>query len=254
MTDEPDKLRSIDPAAFATRPALPKRFYKSAAAAENEGGFGVALDDRPVRTPGRSFLSVPTLAFAEELAGEWAAQEGHIDPVTMPLTRLVNSAIDGVAINRAEVAAEIVRYAGSDLICYRTDAPDRLVQLQRDLWDPVLGWAEQELGARFFLSEGIRHVEQPPRALEAVGDALPSDPLSLAALNLMTTLSGSALISFAVWRGMLEPAEAWRAAHIDEEAQEELWGVDGEAMQRRAARWRDFSAAARCLELLKPVS
>jgi chaperone required for assembly of F1-ATPase len=252
MTDEPEKPRTIDPAAFATRPALPKRFYKSAAALEHEGGFVVALDGRPVRTPGRSLLSVPNRAFASELAGEWDAQGTHIDPVTMPLTRLVNSAIDGVTNTRDDVAAEIVRYSGSDLICYRADGPDRLVRLQRDIWDPLLSWVEQELGARFFLSEGIRYVEQPPKALEAVGGALPDDPLRLAALNLMTTLSGSALISLAVWRGAIGPAEAWRAAHIDEEAQEELWGVDGEALLRREARWRDYSAAARCLELLKP--
>lgn len=251
MTDEPEQPRAIDPAAFATRPALPKRFYQVATSAENENGFGVALDGRPVRTPGRSFLSVPNRAFAEALASEWEAQGTHIDPVTMPLTRLVNSAIDGVANTRDDVAAEIVRYAGSDLICYRSDGPDRLVQLQRDIWDPVLRWAEQELGARFFLSEGIRYVEQPSKALEAVGSMLPSEPLPLAALNLMTTLSGSALISLAVWRGAIGPAEAWRAAHIDEEAQEELWGVDGEALLRREARWRDYSAAARCLELLK---
>ncbi|MCJ8141376.1 ATPase [Ancylobacter sp. A5.8] len=250
MSDEKPAPRAPDPAAFRTQPALPKRFYTLAAAVPHESGFAVALDGRPVRTPGRRPLSVPGLAFAEALAQEWQGQGEQINPLTMPLTRLVNSAIDGVAANPAEVAAEIVRYAGSDLLCYRADAPPKLVMLQRDIWDPVLRWAEVELGGRFVLSEGIRYVEQPAKTLDYFAAALPRDPLRLAALNLMTTLSGSALLSLAVWRGTISAQEAWRAAHIDEEVQQELWGKDREAELRSEQRQKDFYAAVRALRLI----
>ncbi|GAB4068870.1 ATPase [Ancylobacter sonchi] len=227
-----------------------KRFYKEASAAPGPDGFQVQLDGRPVRTPGRHPLSVPGEALAREIAAEWAGQGETIDPLSMPITRLVNSAQDGVAGAMEAVGAEIVRYAGSDLVCYRTDGPDKLVALQVQLWDPVLDWAQARFGARFLLAEGVMHVTQPPASLEAVATQLPDEPLRLAALSLMTTLSGSALIAFAVLHGRLTAEEAWRAAHIDEEVQEQAWGSDSEAERRRQARWRDFAAAVRMLDLL----
>lgn len=243
-----------DPAVVARlggKPVMPKRFYKQAAAAPADAGlFRIELDGRPVRTPGRAHLAVPSLPLAEAVAAEWAAQGETIEPMTMPLTRLVNSAIDGVEANANEVAAEIVRYAGTDLLCYRADGPEKLVTLQRELWDPVLAWAREEFGARFVLSEGVRHVEQPKETLERIALKLPTDSLHLAALNLMTTLSGSAVIALAVWCKHLSALDAWRVAHIDEETQEELWGTDHEAQLRRESRWRDFTAAAQCLTLL----
>ncbi|WP_248310405.1 ATP12 family protein [Bosea sp. 117] len=225
----------------------PKRFYTRAEAAAGEGGFRVELDGRPIRTPGRNLVAVPSRDTAEALAAEWAAQGERVDPMTMPLTRLVNSALDGVARDPRAVADEIVRYAGSDLLCYRAEAPERLVDRQTLHWDPVLDWARDTLGARFILTQGIIFVDQPPSAVAAVDEALPADPLRLAALNLMTTLSGSALLALAVWHGLLSPEAAWAAAHVDEDVQIEMWGEDAEAMERRAARWRDFSAAAALL-------
>lgn len=236
---------------FTERKPLPKRFYKEAGAAATEGGlFRVELDGRPVRTPGRHLVAVPSRALAQALAQEWQAQGEFIDPMTMPMTRLVNSALDGVAPNMAEVGDEIVRYAGSDLLCYRTDNPAQLVALHTELWDPVLAWARERFGAIFMLSEGVVHVAQPPRTLELIAGALPDDPLRLAALNLMTTLSGSALLALAVAHGHLDVDMAWRAAHADEEVQEQLWGTDAEALDRRARRRRDFEAAARVYALL----
>lgn len=230
---------------------LPKRFYTEAAAREaGEGLFRIELDGRPVRTPGRNVVAVPSRALAEAMAQEWAAQDEQIDPLGMPLTRLANSALDGVAGAMEEVGGEVVRYAGSDLLCYRADAPDQLVALQAELWDPLLDWMRENFGATFMLSEGVVHVAQPSRTLEIVAGLLPDDPLRLAALNLMTTLSGSALIALAVARGRLTAEEAWRAAHADEEIQERLWGSDAEALARRATRFRDFSAAARLFALL----
>ncbi|WP_371346730.1 ATP12 family chaperone protein [Ancylobacter sp. IITR112] len=235
---------------FAERKPLPKRFYTRAEAAPVDGLFRVELDGRPVRTPGRHLVAVPSEALAQALAQEWQAQGEFIDPMTMPMTRLVNSALDGVAPNMAEVGDEIVRYAGSDLLCYRTDNPAQLVALHAQLWDPVLGWARERFGASFMLSEGVVHVAQPPRTLELIAAALPDDPLRMAALNLMTTLSGSALLALAVAHGHLDMVQAWRAAHADEEVQEQLWGTDAEALARRATRFRDFEAAARLYALL----
>ena len=237
-------------AAAGGRP-LPKRFYKAAAVIEaGEGLFGVALDGRSVRTPGKRVLAVPSRELAAAIAAEWAGQGEVIDPLSMPMTRLTNSALDGVEDARTEVAEEIVRYAGSDLLCYRADYPAKLVDRQVEHWDPVLAWGREDLGAVFVLSEGIRHVEQPPRTLDLVRAALPEDALRLAALNLMTTLSGSALLAIAVWRGRLSAEQGWRIAHIDEETQEEAWGVDVEALRRRETRARDFLATAEYLRLL----
>ena len=229
-------------------PAM-KRFYKEARAAAGPDGFEVQLDGRPVRTPGRQPLRVSGEALAHAIAAEWEGQGETIDPVSMPVTRLVNSALDGVASAMDEVGGEIVRYAGSDLICYRVEGPARLVELQGQLWDPVLDWARERLGARFLLAEGVIHVAQPQASLDAVATQLPGDPLRLAALNLMTTLSGSALLSLAVLHRRLTAAEAWHAAHIDEEVQEAAWGTDREAELRREARWRDYRSAVRVLEL-----
>ncbi|QIB35459.1 ATP12 family chaperone protein [Ancylobacter pratisalsi] len=227
---------------------LPKRFYSQAGVADaGEGLFRVELDGRPVRTPGRRLLAVPSRRLAEALAGEWAEQGEQIDPMTMPLTRLANSALDGVEDAREAVAAEIVRYAASDLLCYRADSPRRLVERQAEHWDPLLGWARETLGATFILSEGIRFVSQPERSLDAIRRSLPDDSLRLAALNLMTTLSGSAVIALAVWHRRLTPEAAWHTAHLDELTQEEAWGADAEAMLRRDSRYRDFRGASECL-------
>jgi chaperone required for assembly of F1-ATPase len=167
----------------------------------------------------------------------------------MPLTRLLNSAIDGVAQTMDETRADIARYAGSDLLCYRADAPEALAERQRLAFDPVLAWAAEALGARFNLAAGVIHVAQPPEALAAVRSALDAvdDPAALAALSVITTLTGSALLALAAHRCFLTPAEAWAAAHVDEDFQSERWGVDEEARARRAARWREMEAAAEVL-------
>lgn len=252
MNDANRETPPAPPQAGSSERKLPKRFYSEAGAAPaGDGLFRIELDGRPVRTPGRNLVAVPSEALAEALAQEWGAQGETIDPVTMPMTRLANSALDGVAGAMAEVGDEIVRYAGSDLLCYRVDTPAQLVALHAELWDPLLAWARERFGATFVLSEGVVHVAQPARTLEALAAALPGDPLRLAALNLMTTLSGSAIIALAVAHGRLGAEEAWRAAHADEEVQEQLWGADAEALDRRQRRFRDFEAAARFFTLLR---
>jgi chaperone required for assembly of F1-ATPase len=173
----------------------------------------------------------------------------------MPLTRLLNSAIDGVKRRMAETRADILRYAGSDLICYRAEGPETLAERQRLAFDPVLRWAAEGLSARFNMTAGVIHVAQPPEALEAIGSALDAydDPAALAALSVLTTLTGSALLALAVAGGFLSPEAAWRAAHIDEDFQAERWGVDAEAMARREARWREFEASATVVALTGAV-
>ncbi len=230
------------------RQPLPKRFYKAAVAGAIEGGFTVLLDGRAVRTPKKVQLVVSSQPLAEAMAAEWAAQETEIVPARMPLTRLVNTALDAVTGREPEVAAEIVQYAGTDLLCYRASGPAALVERQAKAWNPVLAWAEQWTGGRFILAEGIVHVTQPETTLAKLSAKLPGkDALELSALHVMTTLTGSALLALAHADGQLSVEAAWDAAHIDEDYQIEHWGTDFEAEHRRAVRWRDMEAAAKVL-------
>jgi chaperone required for assembly of F1-ATPase len=191
---------------------------------------------------------VASAALAAEIAGEWAAQGETIDPATMPLTRIVNSAIDGVAREAAAVRADIVRYAGSDLLCYRAEGPASLVARQEALWSPVVGWAAGAHGVRLFLAEGIRPVVQPAESLERVGAVIADYAvLRLAAVHVATTITGSALLALAVAEGFLSGEAAWEAAELDETWQAERWGADVEALKRAGNRRRDFDAAVRIL-------
>ncbi len=171
MTDAPTPTPADDPlraARAAGRPSLPKRFYEQAGVSEDAGGWRLVLDGRGANTPGRRPLRVAQAALAEALAAEWQAQVAVIDPTRMPLTRIVNSALDGVAVRRAEVVDDLVAYAGSDLLVYRAGDPARLVAEQSAAWDPVLDWARDALGARFILSEGVMHVTQPDGTIAAL--------------------------------------------------------------------------------------
>jgi chaperone required for assembly of F1-ATPase len=231
------------------RPSLPKRFYKIADIAPEGGSFALTLDGRGALTPAKNPLVLSTRALAELIAQEWAGQWEAIDPTLMPATRIANSAIDGVASNLSAVRDEIAGYAAADLLCYRAAEPEALVKAQAAAFDPVLDWAREALGARFLLSEGIRHVAQPQSALAAVDAALAAigDPFALAALHVATTLTGSALLALAMSMGRLSPEAAWRAAHVDEDFQISQWGADAEDEARRAARWREMEAAAKVL-------
>jgi chaperone required for assembly of F1-ATPase len=239
----------IDPHAMARRDlqkVLPKRFYKAAAPLEQGGAHVLALDGRPTRTPAGKPLAVPTRPLAEAIAAEWEAQGEFIDPATMPLTRIVNSALDGVAQEIDAVRAEVVKYAGSDLLCYRAGDPASLVAEQSAAWDPVLDWARAQWGVRFVLAEGVMFVDQPAAALDAVRQAVDkvTAPLPLAGLHVMTTLTGSALLALAVHAGHLGVDAAWSIAHIDEDFQMRAWGMDADALARRERRWQDMQAAA----------
>jgi chaperone required for assembly of F1-ATPase len=240
----PDPQRA---ARQAMKASLPKKFFTEATAGAGECGFRLLLDGRPARTPARNLILVPTQALALELAHEWNRLTDVVDPALMPLTRLVNSAIDGVAHEIEAVADEIAKYSGSDLVCYRADQPAGLVERQSAAWDPVLDFARRDLGAMFVQSVGVLYVEQPARAVAAVRAALPQDPFRLAALNVVTTLTGSALIALGLARGLYDADRAWALAHVDEDWNADHWGRDTLAEQRRAARWQEMKAAATVL-------
>lgn len=239
----------LDPAELARRDLikhLPKRFYERAEAVETAEGWELRLDGKQARTPRRNALRSRHRAAMAEIAAEWAAQAERIDPATMPMTRLLNAALDGVAEDMPAVAADAAKYAGSDLLCYRASDPRSLVEAETAAWDPILDWAREALGARFALAEGVMHVAQPSEAVAAVERAVAAidDPERLAALHAMTTLTGSALLALAVANGRLSGEEAWAAAHVGEDFQMRVWGEDAEALARRAARWREMRAAA----------
>jgi chaperone required for assembly of F1-ATPase len=244
-----DDETAMDAAQRLAKPALPKRFYKAAAAVPHEAGFAVALDGRLTRTPAKNYLAVPQRALADALAAEWEAQVGEIDPGRMPLTRLVNSAIDRVTPEMAAVREDIVRHAGSDMLLYRAEGPQSLIDAEERLWGPILKASESALGTRFMLAAGIVPVEQDAETLAAVDRAVADfDPLGLAALHSMTTLTGSALIALAFARGEISLDEAWAAAHADEDWQASRWGRDEEAFAARERRLEDLRAAAAVIE------
>ncbi|MFG1478858.1 ATP12 family protein [Xanthobacter sp. V4C-4] len=231
------------------RPPRAKRFYKEASVGADGEGFTVLLDARPVRTPARALLRVPTRALAEALAAEWAAQGTDIDPLSMPLTRLVNVALDRVAPEAGAVRDEVLGYAGTDMLFYRAEGPTRLVERQALHWDPVLAWAREAHGAAFYLSEGVCHVAQPQDALARIRALLPEAPLPLAAVHVLTTLTGSALLALAVAEGVVDADSAWLAAHVDEDWNREQWGEDEIATARREARRQEFDAAVTLLRV-----
>lgn len=233
------------------RPAVRNRFFTTVATSEVPEGVAVTLDGKPMRTPARHLLAVPRQAIADALRAEWDAQRPTIDPARMPLTRLANSIIDGVADRREDVAADVVSYLGSDLLFYRADGPEGLVAKQSATWDPIVRWAADELGARFVLVEGIAHVAQPDHAIAAARAAIPADTWVVGALHLVTTLTGSALLALALMRGFSDAASIWRAAHVDEDWNIEHWGFDDLAMSRRAGREAEFNAAALVLDAMK---
>jgi len=234
----------------ATRTPQRKRFYKAAGVAEAEGGFAVMLDGKPIRTPSGRHVVAPNRGIAEAIAAEWEAQAESINPLTMPLTRFANSVAE-VGDRTDAVADDAAKYLGTDLLFYRAGHPEALVAREAAHWDPVLSWAANDLGAHFILSEGIVHVTQPEQAIAAARAVFPVDPWQVAALHVVTTLTGSALLALALLHGVLDQDQVWAAAYVDEDWNIEKWGLDEEVAARRAARLVDFRAAATIMKALK---
>lgn len=233
---------------------LPRRFYNVVTVAGprdgDTAGYLIHLDGRTARTPGKRELALPTPALAAAIAAEWDAQQVSIDPERMPLTRLANTAVDGVALRARDVAADVVKYAASDLLCYRADFPPGLVQRQAALWTPVLEDAARRLGVRLQVQTGLMPIAQPEALGAAFAAAIAAlEPFRLTALHVMTTLMGSAVLALAVLEGRLTADAAWEAAHVDEDWQIAEWGEDVEALMRRKRRWAEMEAAARLAQL-----
>jgi chaperone required for assembly of F1-ATPase len=229
-----------------------KRFWKDVAVVEEQAGFAILLDGRPVKTPARAPLSAPTEALAEAIAEEWRSVGETIDPPAMPLTGLANAAIDRVAPGKAAFAEGLTRYAESDLTCYRATGPQELVAVQETAWDALLGWARRRYDVDFTTTEGVTPVVQPPATVERLshaGEAL--DAFRLAALSPLVEIGGSLVAALALLEHAITPLQAWDAVSIDERWQVEQWGADAEAEAAIENRRRDFLSAAQFLELLE---
>ena len=228
-----------------------KRFSRDATVRPGPGGGEVLLDERPVKTPARRALALPTEALAKAVAAEWNAQGEDIRPRTMPLTGLANAAIDRVAPDPDAFARNLAQYGESDLLCYRADAPPSLVARQTALWDPILAWARRRYDVNFEVVTGIIHRPQPAHTITQLSQAVATrDPFELAALSPLVTISGSLVIALALAEEAIDLAAAWAAATLDEAWQAEQWGADAEAAQVLENRRAEFAAAYRFLELI----
>jgi len=232
-----------------------KRFWKEANVVPDAAGYTVELDGRPVRTPAKAALSLPTRAMAEAVAAEWDAQEDEVRPDTMPVTRAANAAIDKVRVQFDEVAKMIADYGDSDLLCYRAEEPQELVRRQAEAWDPLLEWAERRHGSRLVPVTGVIHAPQEAQALRALARQVEAmDPFRLTALHDLVALSGSLVIGLAAVEDFADMATLWRVSRIDETWQEERWGVDEEARAKAAAKENEFFAAKRFHDLARLVN
>lgn len=228
-----------------------KRFWQTVTVTRDGDDHGVALDARPIRTPGRLPLTLPTPQLAEAIADEWRSVEGEVDPRAMPLTGLANAAIDRIAPDPLAFAAGLARYAASDLLCYRTEDDGPLLERQRTAWDPLLAWARDRYDIHFAVTQGVMPVAQPPATLARLDEAVAARPaFELAALSPIVTVTGSLVAALALAEGAQDAATIWRAARVDQDWQEELWGLDPLSEAATAAHRADFDAGARFLTLL----
>lgn len=227
-----------------------KRFYKEATAVAADGGWSILLDGRPVRTPARALLVLPTATLGNAVAQEWASQGEEIDPAAMTMTGIANAAIDHVMPDPAAFAAPIAAYGESDLTCYRADAPEPLIARQAEQWQPLIDWAKARYDVSFRVTSGIVHVSQPPETVARLGEAVRVlDPFLLAPLSPLVSMSGSLVIGLAVLERAFLVAQLWQAAELDELWQAEQWGDDDQALLRRAQRHEAFMAAAGFAEM-----
>ena len=231
-----------------------KRFWKSVDIAPQEGGWGVRLDGRPVRTPARALLVLPSEALGRAVADEWASAGEKIDPAAMPLTGLANAATDRVAPDKDAFASGLARYAEGDLTCYRAEGPAGLVERQEQHWDALLNWARRRYDVDFQTTSGVIHVPQADATVRQLGQAVAAlDPFQLAGLSPLVTIGGSLVAALAVVERAFTPEQAWEAVTVDDQWQAEQWGEDAEAQAALENRRRDFFASARFLELLETL-
>jgi len=228
-----------------------KRFWKDVAVVPEGGGWGIALDGRPVRTPQRAPLAVASTALAEAIAAEWRAVGETIDPAAMPMTGLSNAAIDIAAPDLSAFAAPVAAYAASELFCYREDRDAMLLAEQAALWNPLLAWAEARYGVEFAITQGILPVDQPPATVAALrGAVLALDAWRLTALTPLVTIGGSLVAGLALVEAAHDADALWQAVSLDELYQERRWGADALAIAARETKRADWDNAARFLNLI----
>jgi len=229
-----------------------KRFWSDVTVQEEDGGYTILLDARPVKTPSKTGLIVPTRAIGEAIAEEWRAVVEKIDPEVMPFTRSANAAIDKVAVQFNDVADMLAAYGASDLLCYRADSPDGLIARQAAGWDPLLEWAEKTFDARLVCTAGIMPISQDEEAVKRLSAPLfAASAFELTALHDLIALSGSLVLGLGVTQGRLDPDEAWSLSRIDETWQAEQWGVDEDAAQASEIKRLAFKHAAIFNEMSK---
>ncbi len=232
------------------KPERMKKFYKKATVKGKTAPFAIALDGKMMKTPLMEMLEIPTRALAREIAREWNAQEKFVDLNNMHLTKYANIAVDGVAPRKEAIVDEIVAYASSDLLCYRADTPQGLVDRQSAAWDPVLKWAEDTHKLNFICVAGVIYASQPAPTLAAAHNLLmQKDTHSLTGIHNLTTLLGSALLAMAVVEGAMTQDDCWNAAHLDEDWNIEQWGTDDDALKRRETRRAEFDGILRFCRL-----
>lgn len=230
-----------------------KRFYRKAEVSARDGGFTVTLDGRPVRTPAKAPLVLPTRVLAEAMASEWRSQEGEIRPQSMRLMRLANTAIDRVGRQRDAVIEELAAYADTDLVCYRAERPAELAARQRAAWQPLVEWVARRYDVHLAVTTGVMPVAQPRAATRALKRAVAvMDEMMLTGLHSATGALGSLVIALALAERHIGARRAWELSLVDETFQIEQWGDDGEAAHRREAVREDVACAARFMELSRP--
>ncbi len=222
-----------------------KRFWKNVAVEQADGGWRVTLDGRPIKTQGGAPQIVPTEALAELLAAEWRAQGEEIDPAAFPARDIADYAIDMVAPDPAAIAAKLMRYGETDTLCYRADPDEPLHKRQWAEWEPVVTAFEAREDVRMERVSGIVHKPQPAATLARLEARLAAlDPFTLAALEVLTSLSASLTIGLSSIEPDADLEALWNAAELEEAWQVELWGSDWEAEERRQRRRADFLRAA----------
>lgn len=250
MPGDADFARKIRAQAVMEKP-LTRRFYKSVEIAAVDGNWHLTLDGGVVKAPSKNTLELPSEALAEAVAAEWKAQEEHINPASMPFTKLANTALDRVAPDRVRITDEIVSYANSDLLCYRAEQPVELVLRQTKMWDPLLEEFRSKHGAGFTCLAGVMHADQPQETLDAMRRAVEQlNPYQITGLHNAMTLTGSAIMALALTNSPSRAEELWAAAHVDEDWQIEQWGEDEEAVAHRALREAEFGSTAKFISFL----
>lgn len=232
-----------------------RRFWDSTGVVAQDDAWAVTLDTRILKTPAKRTLRVPTRSLAEEIAAEWSAQQGDIDPLSMPMTRAANAALDKVAPQFHEVAELVAAYGDTDLCCYRAEAPQPLLDRQAEAWDPLLDWLEEFTGVRLACTAGVVPIAQSAdgtaelrRRVRAV------DAFELTALHELVALSGSLVIGLAAFNKVFPTEELWRRSRIDETWQESQWGIDDEAAAVASRKRGEFLQAARFLDLSRTTA